>query len=328
MNLNPLKTVLKFKLPDPDGSMSKWRVEYMGNIKVGGIRYLIKRNQHIVSDETRVTDAIDTFKPQSFDIPTDQGTLRIEIGFITLLKLGAIISKDGVIIHKTHKKPFRGAGKLSGLFNNMEKMTTLGPGETYELSEKKKQDIARTKAMGPEILVDIIMGIIMFFVARNFGLMTAALTGSAITISLYVLQKFIKLDLLGGFATFGVIMALISASLAYAFQDDLFIKLRGTLMGGIGMAAFLLDGLILKGDYLGKRMTRYMAGLFKLRPQKCSFAVAGSSFIIMLIDLPLAFLLTTDQWIWYNSFLDGLIAMPIFFACIYLAREKKVKAPI
>ena len=87
----------------------------------------------------------------------------------------------------------------------------------------------------------------------------------------------------------------------------------------------LYDGFILKGGYLGKRMALYMEGLGKLNPRKASFALAGSTFVLMSIDTPLAFILTTDQWIWYNAFFDNIIAIPIIIGAMFMAREKRVK---
>jgi hypothetical protein len=40
------------------------------------------------------------------------------------------------------------------------------------------------------------------------------------------------------------------------------------------------------------------------------------------IDTLLAFILTIDQWIWYNAFLDSLITIPIIFAAMWFAKER------
>ena len=120
-------------------------------------------------------------------------------------------------------------------------------------------------------------------------------------------------------------MSLISAGIAWGFQDDLAVKLRGTIMSIIACSFALYDGFILKGGYLGKRMALYMEGLGKLNPRKASFALAGSTFILMSIDTPLAFILTTYQWIWYNAFFDNIIAISIIIGAMFMAREKLTK---
>jgi len=74
----------------------------------------------------------------------------------------------------------------------------------------------------PSIAIDFALGFIFFFIAREFGLLTASLTGSAVAVVLFIANRFTKIDLLGGFAVFGIVMSLISAVLTLLFQDDLF----------------------------------------------------------------------------------------------------------
>jgi len=321
-----LTTKAKFKMNGPDGKSVKWKVHSTDRLKEDAVNYVIERGGKILFDQDIPVKASEIFTPRLVKLTAPEGDLEFEIGWINLLKIGAVVRRGGQIIHRTHNKPFRSPGKLGAW---LEKVEVYADQEVPEPTEKEIEDLKRAKEMGPELLVDIGMGVFFFFFAREFGLLAAALTGAAITVVLYIIERFVKVSLLGGFATFGVIMALISAGLAYTFQDDLFIKLRGSIMAVIGMSAFLFDGIVLKGDYLGKRMAKYMAGLFELNPRKGSFAVAASTLIIMGIDTPLAFLLTTEQWIWYNSFLDSLISMPIVIGMLYLAREKKANtAPV
>jgi len=197
-------------------------------------------------------------------------------------------------------------------------MTEVEPNK----AERQREILARQKALRPSIIVDISFGILFFFVAREFGLVTAALTGAAATAVLFMVQPFVKWDLLGGFAVFGAAMSLISAGLALGFQTDLAVKLKGTWMAIIGAGFSLFDAIVLNGGYLGKRMAMYMEGLGRLNPKRASFALAGATLLLMGIDTPLAFILTTDQWIWYNSVFDMFIAIPIILGAMYLARER------
>lgn len=194
-----------------------------------------------------------------------------------------------------------------------------------EVSSEQRAMLERQKKLRPSIFIDISFGVLFFFVAREFGLVTAALTGAAATLVLFAVQPFTKHDLLGGFAVFGVIMSLISAGIAWGFQDDLAVKLRGTIMSIIAGSFALYEGFVLKGGYLGKRMALYMEPIGNLNPRKASFALAGSTFILMSIDTPLAFILTTDQWIWYNAFFDNIIAIPIIIGAMFMAREKRAE---
>lgn len=190
-----------------------------------------------------------------------------------------------------------------------------------ELTPEQQAMLERQKKLRPSLIIDISFGVLFFFVAREFGLVTAALTGAAATLVLFAAQPFTKHDLLGGFAVFGVVMSLISAGIAWGFQDDLAIKLRGTIMSCIAACFALYDGFVLKGGYLGQRMAMYMEGLGKINPRRASFALAGATLLLMAIDTPLAFILTTDQWIWYNAFFDNLIAIPIIIGAMLMARE-------
>ena len=90
------------------------------------------------------------------------------------------------------------------------------------------------------MLFAIGLGLLFFVVAKVTDLKTAALVGAAAGILLVVVQRFVKnVDLLGGLALFGVVMMLISASFAIAFDDDYIIKLRSTIVGLIGSALFV-----------------------------------------------------------------------------------------
>jgi len=193
--------------------------------------------------------------------------------------------------------------------------------ESRSKTNEQQAMLDRQKELRPSIIIDITFGVLFFFVAREFGLVTAALTGAAATLVLFAVQPFTKLNLLGGFAVFGVVMSLISAGIAWGFQDDLAVKLRGTFMACIAASFALYDGFVLKGGYLGKRMAMYMEGLGKINPRRASFALAGATLILMMIDTPLAFILTTDQWIWYNAFFDNIIAIPIIIGAMLMARE-------
>ena len=68
-----------------------------------------------------------------------------------------------------------------------------------------------------------------------------------------------------------------------------------------------------------------MEGLGQINPKRASLALAGATLLLMAIDTPLAFILTTDQWIWYNAFFDNIIAIPIIIGAMLLVREKHVK---
>ncbi|WP_371397178.1 hypothetical protein [Fretibacter rubidus] len=315
---NPLKTTVKLSIPRVSGPVDKWRIVITAIMKTDVTRHEFFKNGTLMHTVDMPIDLKDAFAVVKASLNHEGRRLDFEVGALSLMKMGAVVYENGEVVARSSNKPFYDGGKTSALFAKIDDVIESTPEQDAEAREK----LERSKALYPAIGVDIAMAILFFFVAREFGLITAALAGAGVTIALTVIDRFVKPDLLGGFAAFGVVMALISASLAYFFQDDLFIKLRGSIMGCIGVCFALADAYILKGDYLGKRMARYMEGLFAIKQRAASLAMAVSSALIIMVDTPLAFMLTTDQWIWYNSFLDGFIAMPIFFGVMYLARDK------
>jgi len=279
-----------------------------------GQRFVITRDAQVVFDETYESGASAFSKTRHLRL--EAYNLDIEFGALSMMKYGIVVQREGDTLWRSSEKPFRKAGKLDAVLAKFDVESDA------EISSEKQAMLERQKKLRPSIIIDISFGVLFFFVAREFGLVTAALTGAAATLVLFAVQPFTKHDLLGGFAVFGVVMSLISAGIAWGFQDDLAVKLRGTFMACIAAAFALYDGFILKGGYLGQRMSMYMEGLGTINPRRASFALAGSTLLLMMIDTPLAFILTTDQWIWYNSFFDNFIAIPIVIGAMLLAREK------
>ena len=310
-----LKTKFKFKI-ESDGA--QWRLVVHEIIKAPHRqRFVLTRDGQTVFDETYEVAGDGLTGSRLISLPDYD--FDMEFGAVSLMKYALIIRRDDDILWRSSDKPFREAGKFDAFVAKMEDL------EEAEITPEKQAMLERQKKLRPSIIIDISFGVLFFFVAREFGLVTAALTGAAATIVLVALQPFTKHDLLGGFAVFGVVMSLISAGIAWGFQDDLAIKLRGTIMSCIAAGFALYDGFILKGGYLGERMAMYMEGLGRINPQRASFALAGATVLLMMIDTPLAFILTTDQWIWYNAFFDSIIAIPIIIGAMLLAREKHVR---
>lgn len=263
-----------------------------------------------------------TVRTIEFDIP--EGVLALDIGARGAWSFGVIAYLNGEEVYRSHKEPHRVPPKWQRVMEHVEQATDES-GEGPEADARRAQQ-KELRDLQPSIFVDIGLGVIFFFVAREFGLVTAAVAGAVVTAVLFPIQRLVKMNLLGGFAVFGMVMALLSAGLALAFQDDTFVKLRGSVMGAITATLFLTDGLF-GGRYLGKRMALYMSGVFRLSPRRAAIAMGSAGLVLILIDLPLVFLLTTEQWIFYNAFLDMFVAMPIVFIAMYYARERRSPLP-
>ena len=102
----------------------------------------------------------------------------------------------------------------------------------------------------------------LFFIAGKIteDLIFASLVGVAGGLALLVLQRFVKIDLLGGFAVFGTIMLFISGIFSFVFQDDYWVQMKGTALGLLSASMFFLDGVLRKGAYFGARFERYLSG--------------------------------------------------------------------
>jgi len=162
--MNPLKTTTKFKMAGPDGKPVKWKIEYTTRLKTEAMNYAIERAGEVLYEQDIVINAAEIFTPIFLEVKAPEGDLEFEIGWINLFKVGAVIRHADKIIHKTHNKPFRGSGKMGAW---LEKMEAYNEEDETELTDKQKADLERTKEMGPEIMVDIAMGIFFFFFARD-----------------------------------------------------------------------------------------------------------------------------------------------------------------
>ncbi len=281
--------------------------------------YSLYRAGELIHRETRQPAMTDFYTPHVVEAATDQGTVALTFGFIGVLKTALEVREEGKLLWRSSTKPFttpRTAQRVLQWVASSDETAS-----TPEAAEQRRRE-EDMRSLRPAIAVDIAFGVVFFFTAREYGLVTAAVTGACLTFLLVIVDRFVKADLTGGFAVFGAVMALISAGFAVAFQDDLAVKLRGSFMGVVTAVLTLIDAAN-DGRYLGARFARYFAGFGRLNPRKASLAVAASAAVIVAIDTPLAFILTTDQWIWYNAFLDSLISIPIVIAAMWFARERR-----
>ncbi len=308
---------------------SKWRFEAAGrrfrveaHYGFEATRLRLFEGKALLAEQAIPSGGPDALDPHAIAIDLPEGRLEAVVGSIGWWTMACQARLNGEIVFRSRKQEFKAPEAL-------RKMLAENAAAT---EEERKARIARAKARMPSVYVDVAMGFLFFIIARQTpdwqafgmtftGLQTAAVVGAAIAIALGLLQRIVKVDLLGGFAVFGIAMALLSAGLSIAVQDDLFVKLRGTLIGLIAATCFLADGLA-GGRYLGVRMAGYLEQMMRIRPQRASFAIAGAGASLALIDLAAALALPKDAWLIYNTFLDGFVAMPITLAAIWIARER------
>ena len=124
----------------------------------------------------------------------------------------------------------------------------------------------------------------------------------------------------GGLALFGVLMLLISAGLAIVFQDDMAVKMRGTIVGSISAVLFLGDGL-LGGNRLGKALARYLP-YNDLMPGRLAFGIGVLGLAMAGLNYLVAVFASTDVRLFYTTFVDFFLVIALTLIVFSFARGK------
>jgi intracellular septation protein A len=171
------------------------------------------------------------------------------------------------------------------------------------------------------IYADMALGAIFFIVGKvTEDLALAAIIGAGAGLLLVVVQRFVKVDLLGGFAVFGTIMLLISAAFSLALQDDYWVQMKGTVLGLLTASLFMIDGLLRRGAYFGARIERYMP--LPLHHDRIAIGMSLVGVVMALANYYVANHFTEDFWLTWTTFLDLPLSMALFYAVIFWARKQ------
>lgn len=239
----------------------------------------------------------------------DGHKLDVEAGYISWMNTGIAARLDGGLVYESHP------GCPIALPARAQKMmvqeTPLG---------EPAYDIGKLKDNRYAIGVDIVLGLLFFIVAKLTDLRTAALVGAVAGIGLIVAQRFVKVDIIGGMALFGVFMLLVSAGFAIAFEDDEIIKQRSTVVGLIGATLFLLDGA-LGGKWLGRGVSRYIA-YTDLDERRLAIAMGLVGLIMAATNWLVVKLFSTDVWLFYTTFVDIFFSIGMVLVGVQWARRK------
>lgn len=235
----------------------------------------------------------------------DGPQLNVEAGYINWINIGIAVRLDGGLIHESHP------GRRIAMPDRVVKMMESGgSAENYDPDVWSRNRIP--------FAVDIGLALLFFVVAKMTDLTTAALVGAAVGVALLIVQRLTKIDLLGGLAMFGIVLALISAGLAVLFQDDEAVKYRGTIMGLIGASLFLTDGLT-RGKRLGKRLALYLP-YRDIDPARLSVGMGVMGLFMAAANQVVAMLASTDVWLFYTTFVDVALSMILIFSVFRYAR--------
>jgi intracellular septation protein A len=275
----------------------------------GNTSRLIVDGEEVASDFTPNTGSEAVRNHRLAHRLPDGRALEVEAGWINWYNIGIAARLDGALVHESH------------------------PGKRIAFPEKLAKAIAEKNSAGeaaydPDklrrnkvpILVDVATGLLFFAVAKLTDLKTAALVGAAVGLSLVVVQRFVKVDLIGGMMLFGVFMLLISAGFAILFEDEEIIKQRSTIVGLVGAACFLFDGLVLKGRKLGRGVDRYMA-YTDIDHRRLSIGMGLTGLVMAGGNSLVAWAFSTDAWLLYTTFLDIPVSMALILWTVSWARK-------
>ena len=241
---------------------------------------------------------------------SDGRAVEVEAGYVSWVNAGISVRVNGELVHESHSRrriayPARAA--------KMVAQQTADGQAAYDVDKLRRNKVP--------IMVDIATGLLFFVVAKLTDLKTAALVGAAVGIALVIAQRFVKVDLLGGLAMFGIIMLLISAGFAIAFEDDELIKQRSTIVGLIGAACFLFDGLVLRGRRLGHGLNRYLA-YTDVDERRLAIGMGVLGVFTALANFAVVRLVSTDAWLIYTTFLDLPLVMVGVLLAVKWARSR------
>ena len=239
--------------------------------------------------------------------------IEVEAGYFSWWSIAIAVRVDGELVHESHP------GQKIEMPERARKMLVSESGDG---EQDPAYDLDKLKANRIPIGVDIILGLLFFVIGKYVGLTEAALFGAAAGITLMIVQRITKIDLLGGLASFGIIMLLLSAGFAWFFQDDQWVKQRSTIVGLIGATAFVTDGL-LGGKWLGKGLSRYVA-YSDIIPARLSLAMGIVGVVMAALNWMVARTFSTDIWLFYTTFLDFLLVFLMALVAVQWSRGRKL----
>jgi len=231
--------------------------------------------------------------------------IEVEAGYINWVNVGIAVRSNGELLHESHP------GRRIAYPARAAKMVAGEDG-------KGGMDMGQLERNKVPIMVDVALGLLFFVVAKLTDLSTAALVGAGVGLALVVAQRFVKVDLIGGLALFGVVMLLISAGLALLFQDDMAVKMRTTIVGIISATLFLVDGLF-GGNRLGKGLARYLP-YSDIVPGRLAIGMGVLGLVMAGLNYGVARLASTDVWLFYSTFVDFFLVMLLIMLVVRYAR--------
>ena len=272
-------------------------------------------HQEFVRDETILLGAaLDYRNHRLCHTLPDGSQLEVEIGYLNWFNTGIRVSSNGILVHESH--PGREI-----LFLTSVRKASLGDKSERQLQEQRQRDAAQWALNRPSLIVDIALGLLFFAVSKVTGnLTTAALVGAVAGLTVVVVQRFVKVDLLGGLGMFGVFTLLLSAGFSLWFQDERMVQLKGSILGVLVASLILGDALFNRGRYFGARLARYLIGM-TVDARRLSLGIAMLGLIMAGLNLLATQWLSKDTWLIYTTFVDAPLAMVLGLLVFRFAKQ-------
>jgi len=272
---------------------------------------LVDKCSHLFDGDFKVV--VHKFQPTS-QLNNQTNEVVVSVGYFSWLNVGIVVKENNNLIYESHP------GKdIHFATNKFKDLATSY--NSPELDDKRKIQSEKWQKNKASILADIGTGAAFFIVAKVTGDLTlAAFTGVFLGLTLVILQRFVKVDLLGGFAVFGTIMLLISAIFSIAFQSEHLVQLKGTFMGLLSALALIIDGVFNKGGYFGARFERYLNNPIQHRYFVIGLAIIG--LCMAGLNFSVVSQLTEDQWLTYDTFVETPIYLVMFLILVWRAGKK------
>jgi intracellular septation protein A len=282
---------------------------------------LMRGQQELARDQTTISPGAAEYRNHLLrHTLRDGSTLEVESGYVSWWSAGISVRVNGQAVHESHP----GRTIAWPMLSNQGPMTA----ERAQLRQAQEQrDRAQWQRNKPSLCVDIALALLFFAVSKLTGdLTTAALVGAGAGLAVVVAQRFVKVDLLGGLALFGVCTLLLSAGFSLLFQDERMVQLKGTILGLLVASFILGDALLNRGRYIGVRMARYAVG-WSLDPRRLAFGVAGVGLTMALLNLLATHWLSKDAWLTYTTFVDAPLGMGLVLLAMRWANRRPEEDP-
>lgn len=276
---------------------------------------LVQDGRELAHDRTHILGAqVDYRNHQVVHTLPDGSILEVESGWVNWFTVGIAVRLNGELVHESHPGRRLAWPMLQG-------KGPLTPQALLELQDQQRRDREQWVRNKPSLMVDIALAALFFVVAKlTDDLRTAALVGAGAGLAVVVAQRFVKVDLLGGLALFGVFTLLLSAGFSWWFEDERMVQLKGTILGTVIASIILLDAAFNRGRYFGDRMARYIPGA-AVDSRRLALGIALLGLTMAGLNLVVTTWLSKDVWLTYTTFVDAPLGMALTLLVFRFARK-------